>query len=116
MHNPSALITPLKALLAPYLQHFQNDILSLVASSAHPKLTQLVQYYMQQPSKRLRPCLILLMSQATNGLGSEWHLRSSLSLNKDPIQGRSAFDHRLPVLLRRRRWVDDCPVLDSGDG
>ncbi|KAI0794770.1 isoprenoid synthase domain-containing protein [Fomes fomentarius] len=73
-----SLVTPLKALLAPCLTHFQNDLLSQVVSS-HPRLTALTQYYISQPSKRLHPCLILLMSQATNGPGSEWLARSTTS-------------------------------------
>lgn len=78
MPDLTSVVTPLKALLAPYLTHFQNDLLSQVVSS-HPRLTALTQYYISQPSKRLRPCLILLMSQATNGLGSEWLARSTTS-------------------------------------
>ena len=42
-----------------------------------PLLTTISQYYMLQPSKRLRPYLILLMCQATNGLGSDWDAKSN---------------------------------------
>lgn len=40
--------------------------------SAHPGLTQIAEYYFLQPSKQLRPLLVLLFSRATNGLGQGW--------------------------------------------
>lgn len=60
--------------LMPFLVQFQKGLLGQAASSI-PLLTKLTQYYILQPSKRLRPCLIFLMCQATNGLGSEWHTK-----------------------------------------
>jgi hexaprenyl-diphosphate synthase len=41
--------------------------------SAHPGLTQIAEYYFLQPSKQLRPLLVLLFSKATNGIGIEWN-------------------------------------------
>ncbi|TBU31308.1 terpenoid synthase [Dichomitus squalens] len=66
----------LNALLAPFSKQFQNGLLRQGTSSV-PLLTTMSQYYMLQPSKRLRPCLILLMCQATNGLGSDWETKST---------------------------------------
>ncbi|KAJ8482006.1 hypothetical protein ONZ51_g5634 [Trametes cubensis] len=60
--------------LAPYLHEFQKGLLAHTASSL-PLLTRLTQYYVTQPSKRLRPCLIFLMCQATNGLGVDWAVK-----------------------------------------
>jgi len=43
--------------------------------SAHPGLTQIAEYYFLQPSKQLRPLLVLLFSRATNGLGQGWNAK-----------------------------------------
>ncbi|OSD02320.1 terpenoid synthase [Trametes coccinea BRFM310] len=60
--------------IAPFIMQFQKGLLGQVASSL-PLLTQLTQYYIRQPSKRMRPHMIFLMCQATNGLGSDWHVK-----------------------------------------
>ncbi|EMD31021.1 hypothetical protein CERSUDRAFT_69611 [Gelatoporia subvermispora B] len=57
--------------LAPHILQFQTSLLNRVTASA-PLLTRIAQYYILQPSKRIRPCLIFLIAQATNGLGAEW--------------------------------------------
>ncbi|EKM77544.1 hypothetical protein AGABI1DRAFT_121951 [Agaricus bisporus var. burnettii JB137-S8] len=62
------------ALLTPHLHHLRTDLLRLLAS-AHPALTELSQYYFHHPSKQIRPLLVLLLSQATNGLGRNWTLK-----------------------------------------
>lgn len=41
-------------------------------SSSCNMLQEVASYYIRKPSKAIRPILILLMAQATNGLGSEW--------------------------------------------
>ncbi|KAI0677745.1 terpenoid synthase [Trametes maxima] len=74
MQSSKASSSPVNTLLAPFLLQFQKGLLGQVSSSI-PLLTTLTQYYVNQPSKRMRPCLILLMCQATNGLGSEWHVK-----------------------------------------
>ncbi|TBU50022.1 isoprenoid synthase domain-containing protein [Dichomitus squalens] len=74
--NPPKLPTrpdPYK-LVAPQLQQLRETLLNLLGSS-HPSLTEIAQYYFLHPSKQLRPLLVLLFSQATNGLGSGWHLK-----------------------------------------
>ena len=78
MQTHSSTSQSLNALLAPFTKQFQNGLLRQGASSV-PLLTTMSQYYMLQPSKRLRPCLILLMCQATNGLGSDWMVKSTTS-------------------------------------
>jgi hexaprenyl-diphosphate synthase len=60
--------------LAPHLSHISASLLKLVGSS-HPSLTSIAEYYFLHPSKQLRPLLILLFSQATNGLGRDWPLK-----------------------------------------
>lgn len=59
------------ALVAPQLKHLRETLLNLLGSS-HPSLTEIAQYYFLHPSKQLRPLLVLLFSQATNGLGRRW--------------------------------------------
>ena len=44
--------------------------------SSHPGLTEIASYYFLHPSKQLRPLLVLLWSQAANGLGHDWRLKS----------------------------------------
>ena len=61
-------------LVAPQLKHLRETLLDLLGSS-HPSLTEIAKYYFLHPSKQLRPLLVLLFSQATNGLGRGWHLK-----------------------------------------
>lgn len=61
-------------LLKPQLDHLRENLLRLLGS-AHPTLTDIAKYYFLHPSKQLRPLLILLFSHATNGLGTDWHLK-----------------------------------------
>lgn len=59
------------ALVSNELSHLRTSMLTLMGS-AHPGLTEIAEYYFLQPSKQLRPLLILLFSRATNGLGTAW--------------------------------------------
>ncbi|CAL1694301.1 unnamed protein product [Somion occarium] len=61
-------------MLAPQLDTLRETLLTLLGSS-HPSLTEIAQYYFLHPSKQLRPLLVLLFSQATNGLGRGWHAK-----------------------------------------
>ncbi|KAF7794344.1 hypothetical protein EIP86_005478 [Pleurotus ostreatoroseus] len=58
-------------LLAPQINHLRETLLNLLGSS-HPSLTEIAKYYFLHPSKQLRPILVLLFAQATNGLGGRW--------------------------------------------
>lgn len=60
------------SLVAPQLSKLRETLLNLLGSS-HPSLTEIAKYYFLHPSKQLRPLLVLLFSQATNGLGGRWH-------------------------------------------
>ncbi|KZT72951.1 terpenoid synthase [Daedalea quercina L-15889] len=71
-HSPSRP-DPYK-LLGPQLQHLRETLLNLLGS-AHPGLSEIAKYYFLHPSKQLRPLLVLLFSQATNGLGGGWPLK-----------------------------------------
>ncbi|KAF8723162.1 hypothetical protein AX14_009501 [Amanita brunnescens Koide BX004] len=59
-------------LLSAELAGLQTSILTLLRSG-NPALDEITEYYFLRPSKHIRPLLILLLSQATNGLGSQWH-------------------------------------------
>ena len=58
-------------LVAPQLKTLRETLLNLLGSS-HPSLTEIAQYYFLHPSKQIRPLLVLLFAQATNGLGRSW--------------------------------------------
>jgi len=60
--------------LSPHLKALRKTMLDLVDSD-YPILSQVTQYYLQQPSKLIRPLLLFLFSQATNGLGRDWQLK-----------------------------------------
>ena len=58
-------------LVAPELTHLRSNLLDLLGST-QPGLTDIANYYFLQPSKQLRSLLVLLLSRATNGLGTQW--------------------------------------------
>ena len=62
-------------LLAPQIAQLRESLMNLLGSS-HPGLTEIARYYFLHPSKQLRPLLVLLWSQAANGLGHDWRLKS----------------------------------------
>lgn len=66
----STRLDPYK-LLEPQLTHLRTTLLDLLGSS-HPSLSEIAKYYFLHPSKQLRPLIVLLFAQATNGLGREW--------------------------------------------
>ena len=68
--SPSSKVDP-HTLLNAELTHIRTSLLNLLGSS-HPGLTSIAEYYFKHPSKQLRPLLVLLFSQATNGLGRGW--------------------------------------------
>lgn len=60
---------------APSLPSISHELRTLKSSltnllgSSHPSLDAVAKYYFQAEGKNLRPMIVLLMSQATNGLG-----------------------------------------------
>ena len=81
LQNPPRKPAPAKShidpfkLVAPQITQLQESLLHLLGSS-HPDLTEIARYYFLRPSKQLRPLLVLLWSQATNGLGHDWRLKT----------------------------------------
>ncbi|KAL0577076.1 coq1 putative hexaprenyl diphosphate synthase [Marasmius crinis-equi] len=59
------------SVVGPQLAHVRDNLVRLLGS-AHPNLHDIAKYYFLKPSKQLRPLIVLLFSQATNGLGKEW--------------------------------------------
>lgn len=68
-----ALQDPLK-LLGAELGLLRSNVQHLLGSG-HPALDTIAKYYFQAEGKHVRPMLILLMSQATNGLAPGWEQR-----------------------------------------
>lgn len=60
--------------LSPQIEILRLHTLRLVEANS-PVLSNIATYYLQQPSKQIRPLLALLFSLATNGLGKDWHLK-----------------------------------------
>ncbi|GAA5879741.1 hypothetical protein JCM3774_000171 [Rhodotorula dairenensis] len=61
---------PLK-LLSGELSFLRQNITSLLGSK-HPALDTIAKYYFRAEGKHVRPMIVLLMSQATNGLSPKW--------------------------------------------
>ncbi|KAF8898042.1 isoprenoid synthase domain-containing protein [Gymnopilus junonius] len=58
-------------LLAPQLAELRTSLLSMLGSG-HPAISEITKYYFRHPSKQVRPIIVLLLAQATNGLGGDW--------------------------------------------
>ncbi|KAK0450427.1 isoprenoid synthase domain-containing protein [Desarmillaria tabescens] len=59
-------------LVSDQLAQVRGALFDLLGSSS-PALDEIAKYYFLQPSKQLRPLIILLLAQATNGLGKNWN-------------------------------------------
>ncbi|KAJ3864868.1 isoprenoid synthase domain-containing protein [Lentinula novae-zelandiae] len=71
------------ALVAPELSRIRTDLVRLLGS-AHPGLNEITSYYFLRPSKQLRPLIVLLFAQATNGLGKNWPFKKWASEQPRP--------------------------------
>ena len=58
-------------LVSPLLNSLRTSLLTMLGSG-HPAITEITNYYFLHPSKQVRPVIVLLFSQATNGLGANW--------------------------------------------
>lgn len=77
--SPSTTLPLRSSSVSTSLPFISNELSSLKSSlfhllgSSHPSLDAVAKYYFQAEGKHLRPMLVLLMAQATNGLGgSSW--------------------------------------------
>lgn len=71
--------------------------------SGHPALAEIAKYYFLHPSKQVRPVIILLLSQATNGLGSDW----SRKLWEAESEGAGGREAELDLPLSRPDVLND---------
>ena len=58
-------------LVSPLLDSLRTSLFTILGSG-HPAITEITKYYLLHPSKQVRPVIVLLISQATNGLGANW--------------------------------------------
>ncbi|KAF9045793.1 terpenoid synthase [Hymenopellis radicata] len=65
-------------LVAEPLSQVRSALISLLGSS-NQNLDEIAKYYFRQPSKQLRPLIVLLFAKATNGLGHGWSQKLSES-------------------------------------
>ena len=71
--TPTSTYDPLAAIYDE-IGNLRSSLCDLLSSS-HPSLDTIAKYYFQAEGKHLRPLLVLLMSQATNGLaGQGWEM------------------------------------------
>ncbi|KAF5309542.1 hypothetical protein D9619_012320 [Psilocybe cf. subviscida] len=68
--KPPAASSP-HDLLSSELATLRCTLLPLLGAG-HPVLSDVAQYYFRHPSKQVRPLIVLLLAQATNGLGHGW--------------------------------------------
>lgn len=69
------------------LSALKSSLFHLLGSS-HPSLDAVAKYYFQAEGKNLRPMIVLLMSQATNGLGGDGWERMRRREIEDRAAGR----------------------------
>ena len=58
-------------LVSPLLNSLRTSLFTMLGSG-HPAITEITKYYFLHPSKQVRPVIVLLFSQATNGLCANW--------------------------------------------
>ncbi|KAF8831914.1 hypothetical protein HHX47_DHR1000896 [Lentinula edodes] len=97
-------------LLASELDYLRGNLLRLLGS-AHPTLHQLAQHYFANPSKQIRPLVVLLLSRATNGLGNEWEQKKWIA-DCERVSGRH---EELDRTLTRPGVLNDCNPNMSDD-
>ncbi|WFD42243.1 tRNA dimethylallyltransferase [Malassezia psittaci] len=61
------------------LSSLRHNIASLLGSG-HPSLDRIAKYYFQAEGKHVRPMIVLLMAQATNGLSPAWASQRNASV------------------------------------
>lgn len=106
---PSNLINPL-ALLSSELGVVRSNVQQLLGSG-HPALDTIAKYYFQQEGgKQVRPMIVLLMSQATNGMAPGYD-----SLRREAEERESqGYDSGIDEPLEPRQILnDDNPSLLS---
>ncbi|GAA6061647.1 hypothetical protein JCM10212_002524 [Sporobolomyces blumeae] len=106
------LADPLK-LLSSEMSFLRENVSSLLGSS-HPTLDTIAKYYFQAEGKHVRPMIVLLMSQATNGLSPNYDQIRDRELERErlrregkglgvdePINEEDVLQDENPSLLKR---------------
>lgn len=80
-----AIADPVK-LVARELDFLRGNIKTLLGSG-HPSLDGIAKYYFQAQGKHIRPTIVLLMSQCTNGLSPDWESVVRAAQERESRQG-----------------------------
>ncbi|SCV67736.1 BQ2448_5347 [Microbotryum intermedium] len=80
-------------LLSRELGALRSNVQSLLGSG-HPSLDTIAKYYFQAEGKHVRPMVVLLMSQATNGLAPGWKQRSEQAWAREENNIDDALERR----------------------
>jgi hexaprenyl-diphosphate synthase len=99
--------------LTPHLKTLRTTLLPLL-TSGNPTLSELTKYYFLHPSKHIRPVIVLLFSQATNGLGRSWprKLRESKDMDLDrPLTRPDVLNDWNPAMEGSTREFEDVFLL-----
>ena len=89
-------------LVSPLLNSLRTSLFTMLGSG-HPAITEITKYYFLHPSKQVRPVIVLLLSQATNGLGANW----SHKLWESQCQGAGGRAEELNQPLTRPDVLND---------
>jgi hexaprenyl-diphosphate synthase len=99
--------------LTPHLKTLRTTLLPLL-TSGNPTLSELTKYYFLHPSKHIRPVIVLLFSQATNGLGRSWprKLLESKDMDLDrPLTRPDVLNDWNPAMEGSTREFEDVFLL-----
>jgi len=88
--------------LATQLSELRSSLVSMLGSG-HPAITEITKYYFLHPSKQVRPVIVLLLAQATNGLGGDW----SRKLWESQCEGAGGSAKELDRTLTRPGVLND---------
>ncbi|KAF9567223.1 terpenoid synthase [Agrocybe pediades] len=92
---------PFKA-LAPQLTELRSSLVTMLGSG-HPAITEITEYYFLHPSKQVRPVIVLLLAQATNGLGGDWQKK----LWESQCEGAGGSARELDRTMTRPKVLND---------
>ncbi|GAA6034849.1 hypothetical protein JCM8097_009331 [Rhodosporidiobolus ruineniae] len=102
---------------------FLRERLSSLLGSSHPTLDTIAKYYFQAEGKHVRPMIVLLMSQATNGLSPRWNEVHEQEMERErlraegkglgvdePINGADILQDDNPSLAQRAKQLLSNPL------
>lgn len=111
-------VDPLK-LLGKEMGSLRDNVKSLLGSG-HPALDTIAKYYFQAEGKHVRPMIVLLMSQATNGLSPAYKARQEDAIKREryfevdnPLEPTEVLTDDNPDLLARAKSFLSTPFGSS---